>query len=165
MKAFSFSHSALQPDLCRAELADPAAGGYSSFEGWVRNHNEGLAVTSLEYEAFEALANKEGERIVQEAIQRFGVLNAACVHRVGALGIGELAVWVGVSSRHRSEAFAACRYIIDEVKHRVPIWKKEHYVNGDSGWVNCERCAEHGHAAHDHAVHGQQASKKEADSG
>jgi molybdopterin synthase catalytic subunit len=152
MKAFSFSHSALQPDLYRADLADPAAGGYSSFEGWVRNHNEGLAVTSLEYEAFEALANKEGERIVQDAIQRFSVLKAACVHRVGALGLGELAVWVGVSSRHRSEAFAACRYIIDEVKHRVPIWKKEHYVNGDSGWVNCERCAEHGHAEHSDAV-------------
>jgi molybdopterin/thiamine biosynthesis adenylyltransferase/rhodanese-related sulfurtransferase len=68
------------------------------------------------------------------------------VHRVGSLAIGDMAVWVGVSSRHRAEAFAACRYIIDEVKHRVPIWKKEHYVNGDSGWVNCERCAAHGHA-------------------
>ena len=60
-----------------------------------------------------------------------------------------MAVWVGVSSRHRAEAFAACRYIIDEVKHRVPIWKKEHYVDGDSGWVNCERCAQPGeHASH-----------------
>jgi molybdopterin synthase catalytic subunit len=152
MKVFHFSQSALQPDSYRAELVDPAAGGYASFEGWVRDHNEGLAVTRLEYEAFEALANKEGERIVQDAIQRFSVLKAACVHRVGALGLGELAVWVGVSSRHRSEAFAACRYIIDEVKHRVPIWKKEHYVNGDSGWVNCERCAEHGHAEHSDAV-------------
>lgn len=150
MKPFSFSQSALQPESYRAELADPAAGGYTAFEGWVRNHNEGLAVTRLEYEAFESLALKEGERIVQEAVQRFGILKAACVHRVGSLEIGELAVWVGVSSRHRAEAFAACRYIIDEVKHRVPIWKKEHYVNGDSGWVNCERCAEHAHA---HAGH------------
>jgi molybdopterin synthase catalytic subunit len=105
-------------------------------------------VTRLEYEAFEALADKEGERIVREAIERFGITKAACVHRIGALAIGDLAVWVGVSSRHRAEAFAACRYIIDEVKHRVPIWKKEHYANGDSGWVNCERCAEH---AHEHA--------------
>jgi adenylyltransferase/sulfurtransferase len=80
---------------------------------------------------------------VREAIERFGVVKAACVHRVGSLAIGDMAVWVGVSSRHRAEAFAACRYIIDEVKHRVPIWKKEHYVTGDSGWVNCERCAEH----------------------
>ena len=98
-------------------------------------------VTRLEYEAFEALAVKEGERIVEEARQRFPILQAACVHRVGSLDIGELAVWVGVSAQHRDEAFAACRYIIDEVKHRVPIWKKEHYLNGDSGWVNCERCA------------------------
>ena len=141
MKAFSFSQAPLTPDTYRAMLADPAAGGYAAFEGWVRNHNEGHAVTRLEYEAFEALANAEGERIVAEAIARFGVTRAACVHRVGALTIGDLAVWVGVSSRHRAEAFAACRYIIDEVKHRLPIWKKEHYVNGDSGWVNCERCA------------------------
>lgn len=146
---FSFSHSDLDLAALRHQLADPAAGGYASFEGWVRNHNEGLAVTRLEYEAFEALANKEGVRIVQEAIDRFGIVKAACVHRVGSLEIGGLAVWVGVSSRHRAEAFAACRYIIDEVKHRVPIWKKEHYVNGDSGWVNCERCALP--AGHDHS--------------
>jgi molybdopterin synthase catalytic subunit len=150
MNAFAFSHSALEPETYRIELSDPAAGGYCAFEGWVRNHNEGLAVTRLEYEAFEDLANKEGERIVKEALLRFGVIKAACVHRLGSLAIGDLAVWVGVSSRHRAEAFAACRYIIDEVKHRVPIWKKEHYVNGDSGWVNCERCAEHAHAHHDH---------------
>lgn len=153
MKPFFFSSSPLRPEEYRAALADPAAGGYASFEGWVRNHNEGHAVTRLEYEAFEALAVKEGERIVNEAVQRFGVIQAACVHRVGPLAIGEMAVWVGVSSRHRAEAFAACRYIIDEVKHRVPIWKKEHYVSGDSGWVNCERCAahaqEHTHE-HDH---------------
>lgn len=145
MKAFCFSQSPLTPESYRAALADAAAGGYAAFEGWVRNHNEGHVVTRLEYEAFEALANKEGERIVAAAIERFGVIKAACVHRVGSLAIGDLAVWVGVSSRHRAEAFEACRYIIDEVKHRLPIWKKEHYQNGDSGWVNCERCAEHAH--------------------
>ena len=157
MKPFFFSTRTLEPELYRQQLADAAAGGYASFEGWVRNHNEGQAVTRLEYEAFEALANKEGERIVAEAIERFGVAKAACVHRIGSLAIGEMAVWVGVSSRHRAEAFAACRYIIDEVKHRVPIWKKEHYVSGDSGWVNCERCAVPGHdhrEIHDHP-HGE----------
>jgi adenylyltransferase/sulfurtransferase len=157
MNAFRFSHSAIDPQSLRVELEDPTAGGYAAFEGWVRNHNEGQAVTKLEYEAFEALANKEGERIVKEALERFGVVKAACVHRVGALAIGDMAVWVGVSSRHRAEAFAACRYIIDEVKHRVPIWKKEHYVTGDSGWVNCERCAEHAHE-HVHAGDGQSAA-------
>ncbi len=147
MRAFAFSSEPLDPERHRAELADPASGGYASFEGWVRDHNEGRRVERLEYEAFEALAIKEGERIVADAVARFGVSRAACVHRVGSLGIGDLAVWVGVSSAHRGEAFAACRYIIDEVKHRVPIWKKEHYTDGDSGWVNCERCAA---AAHDH---------------
>jgi adenylyltransferase/sulfurtransferase len=142
MQPFSFSSGALRPESCREALCDPAAGGYASFEGWVRDHNDGRRVRRLEYEAFEALAIKEGSRIVQEAIEKFGVYRAACVHRAGDLAVGELAVWVGVSAAHRQEAFAACRYIIDAVKHRVPIWKKEHYEDGDSGWVNCERCAE-----------------------
>jgi adenylyltransferase/sulfurtransferase len=141
MAAFRFSRTPINVESLRAELADPACGGYTSFEGLVRNHNEGMSVRHLEYEAFEPLAIKEGERIVAEAIERFGIEHAACVHRIGDLAIGEMAVWVGAAARHRDEAFRACRYIIDEVKHRVPIWKKEHYENGDSGWVNCERCA------------------------
>jgi len=158
MATFSFTREKIDEAALRKQLFDPTAGGYTSFEGWVRNHNEGLAVRHLEYEAFEPLAIKEGERIVAEAITRFGIEHAACVHRIGDLAIGDMAVWVGVSARHRAEAFAACRYIIDEVKHRVPIWKKEHYENGDSGWVNCERCAapsvEHsGYVAHDHGDH------------
>ena len=151
---FQFSDTALDIDSLRRQLADPASGGYCAFEGWVRNNNEGHAVTRLEYEAFAELAVKEGQRIVEEAARQYGINRAACVHRVGALAIGDIAVWVGVSSGHRDEAFKACRYIIDEVKHRVPIWKKEHYVNGDSGWVNCERCAEHSHDhSHDESDH------------
>jgi molybdopterin synthase catalytic subunit len=150
MSSFCFSRQPLDPAALAASLVDPAAGGYVSFEGWVRNENEGREVRRLDYEAFEELALKEGARIVAEAIDHFGVREARCVHRIGELGIGELAVWVGVASGHRAEAFDACRYIIDEVKHRVPIWKKEHYLNGDSGWVNCERCAE---AAQDHRHH------------
>jgi len=148
MSAFEFSRRPLDPARLAAALADPAAGGYVSFEGWVRNENEGREVRRLDYEAFEELAIKEGARIVAEAVERFGVRDARCVHRIGELGLGELAVWVGVASGHRAEAFDACRYIIDEVKHRVPIWKKEHYLDGDSGWVNCERCAEAAHGHH-----------------
>lgn len=162
MGRFSFSATAVDVPAMQRTLVDPSCGGYAAFEGWVRNHNEGLAVTRLEYEAFEQLAVREGERIIDEACAKFGVENASCVHRVGELAIGDLTVWVGVSARHRDEAFRACRYIIDEVKHRVPIWKKEHYVNGDSGWVNCERCATapssqavHGHG-HEHHGHGHQ---------
>jgi molybdopterin/thiamine biosynthesis adenylyltransferase/molybdopterin synthase catalytic subunit/rhodanese-related sulfurtransferase len=149
MNTFRFSHEPLDVANLSAQLRDPACGGYASFEGWVRNHNEGQPVTRLEYEAFEPLAIKEAERIMTEAVQRFGIEHAACVHRIGDLAIGDLAVWVGASARHRHEAFLACRYIIDEVKHRVPIWKKEHYQNGNTGWVNCERCAAPG--AHEHA--------------
>jgi molybdopterin/thiamine biosynthesis adenylyltransferase/molybdopterin synthase catalytic subunit/rhodanese-related sulfurtransferase len=163
MKTFAFSATALDPTALARTLADPAAGGFASFEGWVRNHNEGVAVTALEYEAFEALALKEGERIIAQAQARFPITRAACVHRLGALRIGELAVWVGVSAPHRDEAFRACRFIIDEVKHRVPIWKKEHYVNGDSGWVNCERCATHGHERdEEHAVRAVDYSRQTA---
>lgn len=134
----------IDPMALRESLADPAAGGFCVFEGWVRNRNEGRAVRRLEYEAYEPVAVAEGERVVAEAMQRFPFISARCVHRVGLLEIGELAVWVGVAAAHRDEAFKACRYIIDEIKVRLPIWKKEHYVDGDSGWVNCERCAQHG---------------------
>ena len=142
MNGFGFSKSALDPAQLREEVLDCASGAYVGFEGWVRNHNEGRKVNGLEYEAYAELGLKEGERIVADAMSRFGVTKARCVHRLGKLEIGDLAVCVGVSSPHRGEAFAACRYIIDEVKHRVPIWKKEQYIDGDSGWVNCERCAE-----------------------
>lgn len=149
MTVFEFSHQPLSVADYTRRLADPASGGFCAFEGWVRDHNEGLAVRRLEYQAFELLGIKEGARIIDEARKSFPIKQAMCVHRLGDLAIGEVAVWVGVSAAHRDEAFRACRYIIDEVKHRVPIWKKEHYVNGDSGWVNCERCAAPAAHAHD----------------
>ena len=138
MNAFRFARDALDPAALARDLAEPACGALVTFEGWVRNHNDGQDVHALEYEGYETLATREGERILGEAAQRFAVSRASCVHRLGPLRIGDLAVWVGVSAAHRDAAFAACRYIIDEVKQRVPIWKKEHYANGDSGWVNCE---------------------------
>jgi molybdopterin synthase catalytic subunit len=138
----TITDQAINPDELRQQLIDPAAGGFCSFEGWVRNLNEGQSVLRLEYEAYEPLAVSEGEKVLLEAQQKFPHLQAHCVHRSGLLEIGECAVWVGVSSPHRDEAFKACRFIIDEVKVRLPIWKKEHYVDGDSGWVNCERCSQ-----------------------
>jgi adenylyltransferase/sulfurtransferase len=142
---FKISSEPLDIEALKAEAEDPTCGALVCFEGWVRNHNEGHDVTSLEYEAYNALANVEGERILAEAKQKFGLKQAVCVHRVGHLQIGDIAVWVGVSTPHRDAAYKANRYIIDEIKVRVPIWKKEHYVTGDSGWVNCEECAKHGH--------------------
>jgi len=143
MSAFEFSATPIEPALLAGALASPAAGGFAAFEGRVRDCNEGRAVTSLEYEAFEALGVSEGERIVADALRRHGASHARCVHRTGRLAVGDVAVWVGVSAPHRGEAFAACREIIDAVKHRLPIWKKEHYAEGDSGWVHCEHA---GHA-------------------
>jgi molybdopterin synthase catalytic subunit len=140
---FSISDKILDSEVLKHELRDKTCGAFIAFEGWVRNHNEGQKVLCLEYEAYTELAEKEGARIMQEAMERYPIERVVCVHRVGKLALGDLAVWVGVSAAHRDEAFSACRYVIDEVKHRAPIWKKEHYVSGDSGWVNCEACASH----------------------
>jgi molybdopterin synthase catalytic subunit len=134
----------IRPDELRRRLFDPAAGAYCGFEGWVRNRNEGRTVLRLEYEAYEPLVISEGRAVIAEAEAKFPHLHAHCVHRSGLLEIGECAVWVGVSAPHRDEAFQACRYIIDNLKVRLPIWKKEHYEDGHSGWVNCERCARAG---------------------
>jgi len=136
MARFAISDSAIEIAPLRAALLDARAGAFASFEGWVRDHNDGQPVRGLRYEAYVALAEKEGERILAEALERFAALDARCVHRVGDLAIGEMAVWVGVSAGHRDGAFAACRWIIDEVKARVPIWKHEHYVSGDAGWLH-----------------------------
>ena len=123
----------------RQRLLDTRAGGYCAFEGWVRDNHEGRAVEALTYEAYAALAEAEGERILAEAVARFAILDCACVHRTGRLALGELAVWVGVAAGHRDGAFSACRWIIDEVKARVPIWKHERYADaGDAAWLHPE---------------------------
>lgn len=136
MKRFVLSETPFDVASERAELLDARVGGYASFEGWVRNHNQGRDVHGLHYQAYPMLAQAEGERILAEAHEHFEILDARCVHRVGDLAVGELAVWVGVSAGHRDAAFGACRYIIDEVKARVPIWKRERYADGDSGWLH-----------------------------
>ncbi|MCJ7591321.1 MAG: molybdenum cofactor biosynthesis protein MoaE [Woeseiaceae bacterium] len=138
---FAISNDDIAADDLREQLKNPGSGGVCVFEGWVRNENEGRTVLRLEYEVYEPLAITEGEKVIAEAQQQFPFLEASCVHRSGLLEIGDCAVWVGVSAKHRDEAFKACRYIIDEIKIRLPIWKKEYYVGGDSGWVVCERCA------------------------
>jgi molybdopterin synthase catalytic subunit len=135
--SFKITAAVIDPEARKRELARSAAGACVTFEGWVRNHNEGEAVQALEYEAHQAIAEKEGARIIAEARERFAIVAAHCEHRIGKLRVGDCAVWVGVSAAHRGAAFDACRYIIDETKARVPIWKKEHYASGVTGWVNC----------------------------
>jgi len=143
---FSVSQSPINVDAVKKTVSDTSCGALVVFEGWIRDHNEGQDVERLEYEVYRPVAEKEGAKIIDEAIERFGVSHAVCIHREGLLELGEIAVIVCVSSPHRSEAFDACRYIINQAKTRLPIWKKEHYVTGISEWVNCEHCATAGHS-------------------
>jgi len=137
VQRFSIQSMPLDIAPLRAALHnDPRAGAFAEFGGLVRQHNDGRPVHGLRYEAYLELAEREGMQIMREALAKFSILDARCVHRIGELNIGELAVWVGVASAHRGPTFDACRYIIDEVKARVPIWKHEYYVDGDSGWLH-----------------------------
>lgn len=136
MSRFAISALPIDTQALRRALESHGAGACVTFEGWVRDHHQGRAVRGLEYEAYAALAQAEGERVLAEACARFDLVAAACVHRTGTLVLGEIAVWVGVSAGHRDAAFTACRYVIDEIKQRVPIWKRESYVDGDAGWIH-----------------------------
>lgn len=147
---FSVSDTPIDVAAARKSVADQHCGALVVFEGWIRDHNEGQDVERLEYEVYRPVAEKEGVKIIDEALTRFSISHAMCVHREGLLELGECAVIVCVSSAHRGAAFEACRYIIDEAKTRLPIWKKEHYVTGVSEWVNCEQCAAAGHPHGDH---------------
>lgn len=135
---FEIVQKPIEPDVLRNKLKDPAAGALVVFEGMVRNNHQGQDVLRLEYQAFGPMAVKEGEKILMEATDNFGLLGAFCQHRVGVLEIGEVAVWIGVITGHRQEGFEACRFIIDEIKKSVPIWKKEYFTHGSSHWVKSE---------------------------
>lgn len=132
---FQLTDKPIDPVALEAQFHDDACGAVVVFEGRVRNRNDGHPVKSLEYEVFGPLAEKEGARILDEALRKHAIARALCIHRTGHLAIGGIAVWVGVEAGHRGAAFDACRYIIDELKGRVPIWKKEHYADGKSEWV------------------------------
>jgi molybdopterin synthase catalytic subunit len=118
-----------------ASVQAPERGGVASFLGIVRDHHEGRPVLRLDYSAYGEMAEAECGRIVAEAEARWRVA-VALRHRVGSLAIGDTAVAVVAASAHREEAFAACRYMIEEVKRRVPIWKREFYADGTVSWVD-----------------------------
>lgn len=116
-------------------VADPAAGSMVVFSGTVRDHSPGrVDVSRLEYEAYGGVASGKIAEIVNDAFGQWSILRVAAIHRVGSLEVGEPAVCVAVASAHRADGFDACRYIIDELKSRVPIWKKEHWPGG-AEWV------------------------------
>jgi molybdopterin synthase catalytic subunit len=120
--------------LLRA-AASPADGAALLFYGVVREENGGRAVSSLEYSAYRPMAEREMLAIADEARARFGTGRIVLQHRVGLLRIGEASVAVAVAAPHRGEAYAASRYVIEELKRRVPVWKREGYVDGETAWV------------------------------
>ncbi len=116
---------------------NPANGALVSFEGMVRaDEHNGTLVSDLLYIADKPTVMTEGEKIIQEALSQFAITQAICIQRVGQLKIAETAVWIGVWAPHREEAFKGCRYIIEEVKKRLLIWKKEFFNDGTKAWVH-----------------------------
>jgi molybdopterin synthase catalytic subunit len=130
----------IDPASLAARIESPTFGGVASFLGLVRDHHGGRAVLRLEYSAYVPMAEAECGRIVAEAESRWPV-RVALEHRTGALEIGDIAVAVATAGAHRDEAFSACRFVIEEVKTRVPIWKKEFYQDGDVSWVDPTRAS------------------------
>jgi molybdopterin synthase catalytic subunit len=121
-------------DVAALSRTEPEDGALCVFTGVVRNHNDGKSVLYLEYEGYEEMVASIFDEIAQEAKARFGVTRVRMVHRLGRMEIGETSVAVAVSSPHRGEAFEACRFAIDTLKHKAPIWKKEFYADGSS-WL------------------------------
>lgn len=142
---FSITHNPINVEQLKEQIKTDASGAVSVFEGIVRDHHQGRKVKELEYEAMEGLAEREALEIIEEVKVKFDIHHIASVHRVGRLRIGDIAIWIGVSAAHRDDAFKACRYAIDEIKKRLPIWKKEFYIEGDPKWVNCSCVHDHKH--------------------
>lgn len=125
-------------------IGAPHHGAQSFFFGSVRNHNQGQPVIKMCYEIFEPLAEAILRNICEEVIQLWGDdLKICIVHAKGELPVGDLSVGIGVSSKHRDAALSACRYIMEAIKHQVPIWKQEHYPHGSTGWVKGHALCHH----------------------
>lgn len=131
----SLSETAIDPAAVIATVAKPGNGGIAVFVGTVRDVADGRAVTGLDYSAYVEMAEREMAAIVTEATKTDDGVDVAAVHRVGSLAIGDVAVVIAAAHAHRAAAFDACRYVIEEIKRRVPIWKAERYADGTDAWV------------------------------
>ena len=141
------TRSKLNPAALAAAVSSPKHGAVSTFVGAVRAVHAGRRVKGIEYDCFSPLAEKELARILLEASKRWPV-RVEAAHRIGALRVGEASVAVAAGSMHRPEAFAACRWAIDEIKKRLPVWKKEQYVKGAGRWL--PGCALHKRMTNEH---------------
>ena len=129
------SNTSINPYELHQECQDDAAGAILQFVGVVRNNtNSPKPVKGLAYEAHEVLANEKINEILEEAIQKFNLKKANCVHRIGELVVGEVAIVVTTSGGHREEVYEANRYIVDRVKYEAPVWKKELFEDGTTQW-------------------------------
>lgn len=125
----------IEPESVLAQVGATEDGAVVLFLGVVRDHNDGSAVTGLTYDAYDTMAAGVLDEITAEAAARLGTDRIAVVHRVGELEIGDVSVAIAASSPHRAESFDAARYVIAEIKKRLPVWKKEHYVGAESRWL------------------------------
>jgi len=123
-------------DSLLAEVQGPERGGTCVFMGTVRNGPEESGVVEIEYSAYDAMADAEIERMLTETEQRWPGVRVALRHRVGRVPVGEASIAIVAAAPHRAEAFAACRHIIEDVKRRLPMWKKEYRIDGTTAWVN-----------------------------
>lgn len=137
---FLLTEDPFDPASYRPALENDEAGGYCTFEGWVRSTHLGKQVEHLVYESYPSLALKQGEEVVRQAMDKFDIIEVRVVHRTGKLLPGELALWIGVTAAHRADTFDACRYLIDTIKATVPIWKHEFYSDGSEVWVDPTDC-------------------------
>jgi molybdopterin synthase catalytic subunit len=126
----------LDPAALLAEVAGVANGASILFVGTVRDVNDGRPVSGIEYTAYESMAARELDSIVSEAASRFGTHDIVVEHRIGQLGLGEASVVIAVAHAHRAQAYDASRFMIEELKRRVPIWKREEYLDGTREWVD-----------------------------
>jgi molybdopterin synthase catalytic subunit len=133
----------LDPVAALDHCSAPGHGAADLFIGRVRNINQGRQVKAVSYDIQPALCRNVFMEICEEARQQFGHMHLWLAHRHGRLAIGEASVVAAASSRHRDESFRACRYLVEEMKHRAPIWKQEHYVDGDSEWVQGHALCQH----------------------
>src|SRR2546423_11848393 len=142
MRRASIVTSEIEPASLIKEVSSRQHGAISLFAGTVRELNEGRSVSAIEYSAYMTMARAELERILEEAEAQFGVSAIVVEHRIGFLGLGDVSVAIAAAHQHRAPALDCTRYVIEEIKKRVPIWKKEHYLDGTREWVDPTRAAQ-----------------------
>jgi molybdopterin synthase catalytic subunit len=131
----------IHPEELLQGLHSSQDGAFLLFLGVVRDHSEGRSVSGLEYETYQGMAERTLATIAEEATHRYGTDRISVLHRVGELGVGEVSTAIAVATPHRGEAYSASRYIIEEIKVRLPVWKREHYLDGDSRWVGAQEAS------------------------